>query len=116
MSKTPAVIYGECGIKMESETYPSPKTSIDYLNEAKAVQEQRGVDYDTKGGERSFAATAKAYNAITGGNLKGSDITLILQCLKDVRQYAKPGVHEDSLLDKVSYASLHCEELNKELS
>lgn len=93
------------------------KTASQYLNDCIQVQKQRGEQYDSKGtGERSFAAAAAAYNAITGHNLKGSDVCLILQLLKDVRQYRDPArLHEDSLLDKVSYASLHAEELNKEL-
>lgn len=101
----------------KSNRSESPKTSIDYLNECMEVQKQRGQQYNAIGtGERSFSACADAYNAITGGNLKGSDICLILQILKDVRQYSNPTrLHEDSLLDKVSYSSLHAEELNKEL-
>ena len=93
------------------------KTASQYLNDCIQVQKQRGEEYDSKGtGERSFAAAAAAYNAITGHNLKGSDVCLILQVLKDVRQYSDPTrLHEDSLLDKVSYASLHAEELNKEI-
>lgn len=92
------------------------KTAIDYLNECAEVQKQRGEQYDNTGsGERSFAACANAFNAITGRDLKGSDVCLILQCLKDVRQYSDPNrLHEDSVLDKVSYASLWAEELNKE--
>lgn len=94
-----------------------PKSAINYLDECKDVQKQRGEQYDKSGkGERSFAAAAQAFNAITGKDLKGSDICLMLQVLKDVRQYSDPSrLHEDSLLDKVSYASLHAEELNKEL-
>lgn len=93
------------------------KTASQYLSDCIQVQKQRGEQYDSKGtGERSFAAAATAYNAITGRNLKGSDVCLILQVLKDVRQYSDhTRLHEDSLLDKVSYASLHAEELNKEL-
>ena len=93
------------------------KSSTDYLQEAMDVQVERGKQYDATGsGERSFKATAEAFNAITGASLKGSDVCLILQCLKDIRQYSDPTrLHEDSLLDKVSYASLWAEELNKEL-
>lgn len=93
------------------------KTAINYLQESADIQKQRGEQYDKSGtGERSFNATAEAFNAITGNDLKGSDICLILQVLKDVRQYSDPTrLHEDSLLDKVSYSSLHAEELNKEL-
>ena len=93
------------------------KSSKDYLNECIEVQNQRGEQYDSKGtGERSFAAAASAFNAMTGQNLKGSDVCLLLTCVKAVRQYSDPTrVHEDSLLDLVSYASLWAEEINKEL-
>ena len=93
------------------------KSSKDYLKECIEVQNQRGEQYDSKGtGERSFAAAASAFNAMTGNNLKGSDVCLLLACVKAVRQYSDTTrVHEDSLLDLVSYASLWAEELNKEV-
>lgn len=95
----------------------SPQSASDYLNACLAVQTERGEQYDSEGGERSFQAVATAFNAITGKELKGSDICLVLQLLKDVRQYSNPNrLHEDSVLDKVSYASLHAEELTKELT
>lgn len=98
-------------------TADKPKSAVDYLTECVEVQKQRGEQYDSTGtGERSFDAAAKAYNALTGGNIKGSDVCLILTCVKAVRQYSNPNrMHEDSLLDLVSYASLWAEELNKEL-
>ncbi|WP_276755630.1 DUF6378 domain-containing protein [Pseudoalteromonas marina] len=105
-------------LNMESiEPRKQSKKSIDYLNECMEVQKQRGEQYDSTGtGERSFNAAAKAFNAMTGQNLKGSDVCLILTCVKAVRQYSDPArVHEDSLLDLVSYASLWAEEINKEL-
>lgn len=94
-----------------------PKLATQYLNECIQVQKQRGEQYDSAGtGERSFDAAAKAYNALTGQNLKGSDVCLILTCVKAVRQYSNPDrLHEDSLLDMISYASLWAEELNKEI-
>lgn len=94
-----------------------PKLATQYLNECIQVQKQRGEQYDSTGtGERSFDAAAKAFNAITGQNLKGSDVCLLLTCVKGVRQYSNPNrLHEDSLLDGVSYMSLWAEELNKEL-
>lgn len=93
------------------------KTSVEYLNECIEVQKQRGEQYDSAGtGERSFSAAAQAYNAITGRDLKGSDVCLMLEMVKNVRQYSDPSrLHEDSVLDKVSYSSLWAEELNKEL-
>ena len=94
-----------------------PKLATQYLNECIEVQKQRGEQYDSTGtGERSFAAAASAFNALTGQNLKGSDVCLLLTCVKSVRQYSNPKrLHEDSLLDGVSYLSLWAEELNKEL-
>lgn len=91
--------------------------SVQYLNRCIDVQAERGEQYDSKGtGERSFAAAAAMFNAATGKDLKGSDICLIQDCLKVVRQYSDPSrIHDDSLLDKVSYSALWAEELNKEL-
>ena len=93
------------------------KKSLDYLNECAKVQSERGKQYDSEGtGERSFSAAAKAFNALTGKKLTGSDVCLIQACLKVVRQNSNPKrVHEDSLLDGVSYMSLWAEEINKEL-
>jgi len=94
------------------------KTSVDYLNECIEVQAERGKQYDSSGsGERSFDAAAKAFNALTGEKLSGSDVCLLLTCVKVVRQNSdKSRLHDDSLLDGVSYLSLWAEELNKELS
>jgi hypothetical protein len=92
------------------------KTSVDYLNECIEAQAEGGKQYDSSGtGERSFDAAAKAFNALTGEKLSGSDVCLLLACLKVVRQNSdKSRLHDDSLLDGVSYLSLWAEELNKE--
>ena len=91
--------------------------SVQYLNRCKAVQHERGKQYDSKGtGERSFDAAAQAFNALTGEKLKGSDVCLLLTCLKVVRQNSDNSrVHDDSLLDGISYLSLWAEELTKEI-
>ena len=88
------------------------------LNQCADVQSERAKQYDASGtGERSFAAAASAFNALTGHELKGSDVCLLLVCLKAVRQYSNPArVHEDSVLDLVSYASLWGEEIYNEHS
>jgi len=93
------------------------KTAVEYLQGCIDVQKERGEQYDANGtGERSFDAAAKAFNALTGRDLKGSDVCLLFTCVKAVRQYSNPDrLHEDSLLDSVSYLSLWAEELNKEL-
>jgi hypothetical protein len=94
-----------------------PKTAIEFLNACVAVQSERGKQYDASGtGERSFAAAASAFNAATGKSLTGSDVCLLLTMVKLVRQYSSPDrLHQDSLLDGVSYLSLWAEELSKEL-
>ena len=88
------------------------------LQQCVDIQQERGKQYD--GGqeqERSFQRVAVAFNAITHRDLKGSDIALMLQILKDVRLYTNmDSLHEDSILDKVSYASLHGEELYSEFN
>jgi hypothetical protein len=94
-----------------------PKTAVEFLNACIAVQSERGKQYDASGtGERSFAAAASAFNAVTGKSLTGSDVCLLLTMVKLVRQYSSPArLHQDSLLDGVSYLSLWAEELTKEL-
>jgi hypothetical protein len=95
-----------------------PVTAVEFLNACVTVQSERGQQYDPNGtGERSFAAAAIAFTALTGKPLVGSDICLIIELVKKVRQYSKPDrIHHDSLLDSVSYDSLWAAELIKELS
>ena len=94
-----------------------PKTSAEFLNACAAVQSERAKQYDASGkGERSFAAAASAFNAATGKQLTGSDVCLLLTMVKLVRQYSSPDrLHQDSLLDGVSYLSLWAEQLTSEL-
>lgn len=95
----------------------APKTSADYLAECLKVQQERGKQYDASGtGERSFDAAAEAFNCITGKNLRGSDVCLLLQMVKYVRQYSSPDrLHQDSVLDAVSYGALWAEQITGEL-
>jgi len=95
----------------------APTTAAEYLSACAQVQLERGKQYDASGtGERSFDAAAEAFNCITGKHLRGSDVCLILELVKKVRQYSDPArLHADSVLDAVSYASLWAEELTKEL-
>jgi len=92
--------------------------STDLLSACAAVQSERAKQYDASGtGERSFKAAADAFNALTGHELKGSDVCLLLVCLKAVRQYSNPArVHDDSVLDLVSYSALWGEEIYNEHS
>jgi hypothetical protein len=86
-----------------------------FLDEAKRVQTERSQQYDRSGGqtgERSMARTVVAFNAITDKDITESEGWLLLQLLKDVRQWSNPGeFHLDSAIDSVSYASLKAESL-----
>ena len=101
----------------EQAEVQQPKTSADFLSACIQVQSQRAKQYDATGtGERSFQAAASAFNAVTGKDLKGSDVCLILEMVKLVRQYSSPDrLHDDSVLDKVSYSALWAEQLASEL-
>lgn len=95
-----------------SPSEPTPKTSTYFLQAAIDVQAERGKQYDAPGGERSMGRTIKAFNAITGHNLTEAEGWLLLQVLKDVRQWQNPDkFHEDSALDGVAYSSLKAEAL-----
>lgn len=73
----------------------------------------RASAYDQQDGERSAAKTAKAFNAITGKNITESEVWLILQLLKDVRQWSREDYHQDSAEDCIAYAALKAESLER---
>lgn len=89
-------------------------TAAEFLHESAAVQEQRGQQYDTPGGERSAGAIAAAFSAITGKQVTAAEVYLLLQITKDVRQWTARSYHHDSALDSVSYAALKAEALAAE--
>ena len=89
-----------------------PTTAPDFLQSALNTLTQRGKDYDKPEGERSAAAVSVAFNAITGRNLTEAEVWLILQLVKDVRQWQNhERYHADSALDCVAYAALKAEAL-----
>jgi len=89
-----------------------PKNSTYFLRAAIDVQAERGKQYDAPDGERSMGRTVQAFNAITGRDLTEAEGWLLLQVLKDVRQWQNPDkFHEDSALDGVAYSSLKAEAL-----
>lgn len=90
------------------------KTSVDFLNIVKDIQEERGAEYEQEGGERSFEKIATVFNVYRGKDLLPSDIALILEIMKNVRFYAQDRYHLDSVIDKVSYASLWAELVTQE--
>lgn len=86
--------------------------STDFLQGAIDVQAERGQQYDSPEGERSMGRAVTAFNAITGRDLTEAEGWLLLQVLKDVRQWQRPdNYHHDSALDCVSFASLKAEAL-----
>ena len=88
------------------------KTACDFLSTALSLLEERGKDYDQPQGERSMGRTVAAFNSITNKELTEAEGWLLLQILKDVRQWQNPDkYHADSAEDCVSYAALKAEAL-----
>jgi len=88
------------------------KTSTEFLDNAKKIQQDRAKQYDSPQGERSMAKTIAAFNTITSCTLTEAEGWLFMQLLKDVRQWKTKNYHEDSALDSVSYAALKAEALS----
>lgn len=86
----------------------------EYLGKAQALMLERGKQYDKPEGERSMGKAVMAFNAITGRNICESEGWLLLQILKDVRQWQNPAFHADSAEDCVAYAALKAEALEQE--
>ena len=93
------------------------KSAADYLSKGLQILSERGNQYGSNSRECSFPQVAEAFNAITGNELSGSDVCMILTLLKLVRQSAQPDrLHEDSLVDGVNYMALYAEVLSKEIT
>lgn len=89
--------------------------ALGLLEQGKQIMQQRGSEYEADSEqERSFGAVAACFNAKTGKNITAAEIALILQDLKDVRQWSQDRLHEDSVIDCVNYAALKGEELYKQ--
>lgn len=86
----------------------------DFLHKAAALMEDLGKEYDKPEGERSMGKTVRAFNAITGRDLSEAEGWLLLQILKDVRQWQNPGrYHADSAEDAITYSALKAEALSE---
>ena len=83
--------------------------ATDILNKAALHMADRASTYDKPEGERSMGRAVEAFNAITGRDLSESEGWLLLQVLKSVRLFARPGYHADSAEDGVAYAALVAE-------
>jgi hypothetical protein len=91
----------------EDRTTP---TADAMLENAASTMRQRARDYDKPSGERSMGKCVSAFNTITGRDLSEAEGWLLLQVLKDVRQFQNPErVHADSLIDCIAYAALKAE-------
>lgn len=91
-------------------------TATYYLRLAEQTQRERGKTYDPeRKGERSAVQVSVAFEAITGKILSAGEVFLLLQLVKDVRNWnaikATGRPHEDSSVDAVSYAALKAEAL-----
>lgn len=83
--------------------------ATDILNKAAQHMAERSKTYDKPEGERSMGRAVEAFNAITGRDLAESEGWLLLQVLKSVRLFTRPGYHADSAEDGVAYAALLAE-------
>lgn len=86
-------------------------TAPDMLMKASELLLERGREYDSKTGERSMGKAVDAFNAITGIGLSEAEGWLLLQILKDCRQWQRPVYHQDSAEDCIAYAALKAEAL-----
>lgn len=79
------------------------------LSKAASIMEERGKQYDKPEGERSMGRAVGAFNCITGHKLTEAEGWLLLQVLKDVRLWQRPGYHQDSAEDCIAYSALKAE-------
>lgn len=94
------------------EEASSPPTALEINDKAMQHMRDRAATYDQALGERSMGKTVIAFNAITGRDLTESEGWLLLQVLKDVRQWQNPNeYHQDSGEDCIAYAALKAESL-----
>jgi hypothetical protein len=98
-------------LSVDGEVLPAPTYAERILRQAADTLKQRGQVYDSPEGERSMGKTVTAFNTITGNSLTEAEGWLLLQLLKDVRQWSKEAYHEDSAVDCVNYAALKAEAL-----
>ena len=92
---------------------PKPSHAGQFLAKAAALMSQRGQAYDQPDGERSMGRAVVAFNALTGMSLAESEGWLLMQLLKDARQWSTGEYHADSAEDCVAYAALKAEALAK---
>ena len=84
-------------------------TAPELLKRAAEIMEERGKQYDKPDGERSMGKAVAAFNTITGQDITEAEGWLLMQILKDVRAWQRPGYHADSAEDCIAYAALKAE-------
>lgn len=89
------------------------RTAPELLQRAASLMDERGRQYDQPAGERSMGKCVSAFNTITERDLTEAEGWLLLQILKDVRQWQRPGYHADSAEDCIAYAALKAEALQQ---
>ena len=108
----------EPAVEQNAETHPPQDpgvTAPQLLEKAASHMRDRAATYDSPEGERSMAKTVAAFNAITGRDLTETEGWLLLQVLKDVRLFQRPGYHADSAEDGIPYSALKAESKSKEV-
>lgn len=88
-------------------------TASSFLETAQLHMNERAKVYDSPDGERSMKKAVDAFNSVTGHCLKESDGWLLLQLLKDTRQWSTEDYHADSAEDCIAYAALKAESLSR---
>lgn len=81
------------------------------LTKAAGHMQDRASTYDKPEGERSMAQTVAIFNLYHSTELTEAQGWHLLQILKDVRLFTRPGYHADSAEDCVAYAALKAEAL-----
>lgn len=99
---------------MRNSDVVAAQQAPDFLRRAADIMAERGKQYDQPEGERSMGKCVAAFNIVTGRNLTEAEGWLLLQILKDVRQWQRPGFHLDSADDCIAYAALKAEAKQKE--
>jgi hypothetical protein len=79
------------------------------LIQAAEVMQERGKQYDKADGERSMGKAVQAFNIITGHSIRESEGWLLMELLKNVRNFTGQKHHTDSLLDGIAYSALKAE-------
>ena len=101
-------VNGECPAESAAQTAPG------FLRRAADIMAERAKQYDKPEGERSMGKCVAAFNIVTGHGLSEAEGWLLLQILKDVRQWQRPGFHQDSADECIAYAALKAKAKQKE--